>query len=90
MPSVSRAQQQAMHAAAEGRGTIGIPQSVGEEFAAADHARGPAKLPARAPKSDFHKAMQSHGVAKGSGEHKRHPSTSHYKAPDVAHARYGK
>lgn len=88
MPSVSRAQQKAMHAAAAGNSTIGIPQSVGEDFAAADHARGPAKLPAR--KSDFHKAMQSHGVAKGTGEHKRHPATSHYKAPDVAHARYGK
>jgi len=47
MPSVSRAQQKAMHAAAAGRSTIGIPQSVGEDFAAADHARGPAKLPER-------------------------------------------
>jgi hypothetical protein len=37
-----------MHAAASGNSTIGIPQSVGEDFSAADHARGPAKLPARA------------------------------------------
>jgi hypothetical protein len=36
-----------MHAAAAGNSTIGIPQSVGEDFSAADHARGPAKLPAR-------------------------------------------
>ena len=47
MPSVSRAQQKAMHAAAAGNSTIGIPQEVGEDFAAADHARGPAKLPER-------------------------------------------
>lgn len=50
MPSVSRAQQKAMHAAAEGRGTIGIPPSVGKEFSAADHARGPTKLPERVKK----------------------------------------
>lgn len=33
-----------------------------------------------APKkrSAFSKAMQSHGVAKGDGKHKRHPATSHY------------
>lgn len=49
MPSVSRQQQKAMHAAASGHSTIGIPQSVGEEYAAADHARGPHKLPAHAP-----------------------------------------
>lgn len=45
MPSVSRAQQAAMHAAAEGRSTIGIPKKVGKEFAAADKARGRKKLP---------------------------------------------
>ncbi len=49
MPSVSRAQQKAMFAAKSGKSTIGIPQKVGAEFAAADEARGPAKLPARAP-----------------------------------------
>ena len=36
-----------MHAAAAGNSTLGIPQGVGEDFSAADHARGPAKLPAR-------------------------------------------
>lgn len=46
MPSKSRAQQKAMHAAAEGRSTLGIPKSVGKEFAKADHKRGHAKLPA--------------------------------------------
>ena len=34
-----------MHAAEAGNSTIGIPQSVGADFDAADHARGPAKLP---------------------------------------------
>lgn len=52
MPSKSKAQMRAMHAAAEGRGTIGIPKKVGKEFAKADHARhlakGKVKLPPRA------------------------------------------
>ena len=50
MPSVSRAQQAAMHAAAAGHSTIGIPQNVGKEWAAADHARGPTKLPEKVSK----------------------------------------
>jgi hypothetical protein len=58
MPSVSRDQQKAMHAAAEGRSTIGIPQSVGEDFAAADHARGPAKLPERKGHPASHKSSR--------------------------------
>lgn len=93
MPDVSRAEQKAMHAAAEGRSTLGIPVSVGKEFAAADHARGPTKLPEYAPKkkrSDFHAAMQAHGFSKGDGKNKRHPATQHYKAPTVDQARYGK
>ena len=50
MPTVSRAQQRAMFAAAAGKSNIGIPKSVGKEFAAADIARGPKKLPQRASK----------------------------------------
>ena len=50
MPDVSRKQQEAMAAAAGGRSTLGIPPSVGQEFIAADRARGPTKLPERAPK----------------------------------------
>lgn len=76
-----------MHAAAAGNSTIGIPQSVGEDFAAADHARGPAKLPAR-KRSDFHTAMQAHGFSRGDGKHKRHPSTDGYKGQSVSQARY--
>jgi hypothetical protein len=39
MPTVSREQQKAMFAAASGHSTLGIPQSVGKKFAAADIAR---------------------------------------------------
>jgi hypothetical protein len=79
-----------MHAAAAGNSTLGIPQSVGADFAAADHARGPAKLPERVSKkkSDFHTAMQHHGVTKGDGDHKRHPASGHYKGDTVDRASY--
>lgn len=47
MPAVSKAQNRAMHAAAAGNSTLGIPQSVGQEFTA-DQALGSVKnLPAR-------------------------------------------
>ena len=36
MPPKSEAQRRAMFAAASGKSTIGIPKSVGQEFAAAD------------------------------------------------------
>lgn len=45
MPSVSQAQNAAMHAAAEGKSTLGIPESIGKEFVAADHGRKVKKLP---------------------------------------------
>jgi hypothetical protein len=45
MPSVSKAQNAAMHAAEEGRSTLGIPAKVGAEFVAADHGRKVGKLP---------------------------------------------
>lgn len=48
MPSVSRRQQRAMFSAAAGKSKIGIPKKVGQEFAVADIARGPKKLPASA------------------------------------------
>lgn len=52
MPSVSRKQNAAMHAAAEGRSTLGIPKKVGKEFVAADVGRKVGKLPeyAKPPK----------------------------------------
>ena len=36
MPMQSEAQRRAMHAAAEGKSTLGIPKSVGKEFSDAD------------------------------------------------------
>jgi hypothetical protein len=49
MPSVSDKQRKAMQAAAHGHSTIGIPASVGKEFAAADSRKrrkqGPFSLP---------------------------------------------
>jgi hypothetical protein len=50
MPVVSKAQNAAMHSAAEGKSTLGIPKSVGQEFTA-DQAPGSVKkLPARVHK----------------------------------------
>src|SRR6267378_2409007 len=48
MPAKSRAQFRAMQAAAHGKSTLGIPQKVGKEFAAATES--PKNLPARASK----------------------------------------
>lgn len=39
MPSTSDKQRRAMHAAASGNSTIGIPKSVGKEYVQADHLR---------------------------------------------------
>ncbi len=39
MPSVSEKQRRAMEAAAAGRGTLGIPKSVAEEYVKADRAK---------------------------------------------------
>jgi len=49
VPVVSEAQRRAMYAAKEGKSTLGIPKSVGEEFIAATPAGK--KLPEKAPKS---------------------------------------
>jgi hypothetical protein len=47
MPSVSKAQNAAMHAAAEGKSTLGIPQSVGKEFTSDQKPGSIKKLPER-------------------------------------------
>ena len=44
MPSVSQAQHNAMEAAAHGKSTLGIPKSVGQDFASADKGK---KFPAQ-------------------------------------------
>ena len=61
MPPVSEAQRRAMHAAAAGNSTIGIPKSVGKEFANADEG---GKLPAR--KSDEERKKSRYGAKKKS------------------------
>ncbi len=48
MPPVSEAQRRAMEAAAHGKSNIGIPKTVGQEFAKADEG---GKLPERAPRA---------------------------------------
>ena len=44
MPPRSQAQRKAMHAAAAGKSTLGIPKKVGKEFSKSDKG---GKLPAR-------------------------------------------
>lgn len=53
-PPVSEAQRRAMHAAASGHSTLGIPKSVGKEFSDADK---PGKLPARIEKAKVDEGM---------------------------------
>jgi len=47
MPVVSKAQNAAMHAAAQGRSTLGIPKSVGQDFVSASHGMSIKALPER-------------------------------------------
>lgn len=56
MPSVSQAQNAAMHAAAEGKSNLDIPKSVGKEFVKADHGKKIGKL----PKHAHHHARKLH------------------------------
>lgn len=53
MPMTSQAQSRAMLAAAAGKSTIGIPQSVAKKFVADSHGQKVRKLPERkAPKRE--------------------------------------
>ncbi|RWH19359.1 hypothetical protein [Mesorhizobium sp.] len=52
MPAKSEAQRRAMYAAAEGRGVLGIPKAVGEEFVGKDSAGQAASLMLVAPDGD--------------------------------------
>jgi hypothetical protein len=45
MPVKSQSQAAAMHAAEEGRSTLGIPKSVGKKFVSASHGQKVKKLP---------------------------------------------
>lgn len=46
MPFKSQAQAAAMHAAAAGKSTIGIPAKIGKKFVAEGHGQKVGKLPA--------------------------------------------
>ena len=63
MPPVSKKQRRAMRAAKAGKSTIGIPQSVGEDFSDADPG---GKLPAQA-KTSAKKATTKKSTKKGRG-----------------------
>ena len=60
-PPVSEAQRRAMHAAASGNSTLGIPKKVGEEFAEADPG---GKLPSRkdAAKMGERRRVKAYGI----------------------------
>lgn len=62
MPMLSKAQNAAMHAAAEGESTIGIPKSVGQEFVQASHGENVKALPE-------HKTQKRKAVAKAMMRH---------------------
>jgi hypothetical protein len=88
LPVVSQAQNRAMHAAAEGRSTLGIPKRVGQEFVNASHGEKVAKLPVRAqaPKRDRKAEHMAKRKAAGqtyrevAGEFGTSKSTAHRKA----------
>ena len=45
MPAKSKAQNRALHAAASGHSTLGIPRKVGKEYAKAQHGKSTKGLP---------------------------------------------
>lgn len=58
MPMKSKAQAAAMHAAAQGNSTIGIPQSVGKKFVSESHGQNVKKLPEHKKKQDHSDALR--------------------------------
>lgn len=66
MPVVSKAQNAAMHASAEGHSTLGIPKKVGAEFVAATPKGSVKKLPNRVgkPKSEIGSEVERRLAAK--------------------------
>lgn len=62
MPAVSKAQNAAMQAAASGHSTLGIPQSVGQEFAGAEKPGMVKALPARAHALSMASATHLHNA----------------------------
>ncbi len=69
MPPVSQNQNAAMHAAAEGKSTLGIPKKVGQDFVTADHGRSIADLPSHVgnpPHRKIRRGKRGKGGPKGS------------------------
>ena len=50
MPMKSKAQNRAMHAAAEGKSTLGIPKKVAKKFVKEQHGKSEKALPERKKK----------------------------------------
>jgi len=55
----SQAQNAAMHAAAQGHSTLGIPKSVGQDFVGASHGMNVKALPERVGKAKGRKTIAS-------------------------------
>lgn len=90
MPAVSQNQFKAMQAAAHGNSTLGIPKSVGQDFAAATP--NPSSLPKRASSAlEAHTGM-SKGKKKtrrGGGRHQADPKAQEHMATMAAHMAVG-
>lgn len=64
MPVVSKAQNAAMHAAAEGHSTLGIPQKVGAEFTADQRPGSVKSLPQRVKPANRHALSRARHLTK--------------------------
>lgn len=60
---VSKAQNAAMHAAAAGKSTIGIPKKVGKEFAKGAHGKSMKKLPQHVDQGRATRAMKRGAIS---------------------------
>jgi len=58
MPMLSKAQNAAMHAAASGHSTIGIPKSVGQKFVSHSHGQHVSALPAHVARRKYARAAR--------------------------------
>jgi hypothetical protein len=65
MPVVSKNQNAAMHAAAQGQSTLGIPKNVGQKFVAASHGMNVKALPQQVAK----KKPKKSGKLRRNSEH---------------------
>lgn len=63
MPMESKAQNAAMHAAAAGKSTLGIPKSVGKKFVNASHGQKVKKLPKHVDKARAKRAIKRGAIS---------------------------